>query len=663
MKKSNFFWVLAIAMMALTQSVWAIDPHFYLIGSFTGNNWSGDAIKNYPINVNYESGKSKYCIEVDVVNGTTYYFALFNGDNRYAPLGDTTGVNDQGQVTFSQNKVLDVTNLANYNGGAVCASQGKGSDAWYKNGDKEDKPQSVGDDSWKITANFTGKLLICVDEDGEGQEWYPYVWLERPRYYLMGGVLSGENTWGANNLSLPLVDKYDENGKYYANLYLKKDTYFALSRGGKRFAPEASMDITINDENGQPKTYAGSCGNGQDNSWKYVGESGLVRLVLDVETKTFTLEPWQMYLIGSAADGDQWSVANTSKPLNVAYFNLDEDTYEEGKYYHEVWLNQNEGYLAFSDGIHRYANNTTEKNQDINVGDEGQQGTYDKGNNSWKYVGESGIVRVCIDYTTAHKPYIWLEKWYKIRTGAIVGHDYGKVHVSCNAGDPLAKDSTFRKGSDLQFKTTPDAGFYHAGWYWNQEGTMGATWDGIFRSQNEDAIVYAKFLPRYDVLGSLNTEGDPQGGMPGWIASEANISDYQIAVNDSTYSKTYVLLADNTYKFKLYDNYVKNYVGMDGESAVTVNLGQENTFSNGIGQDVLFKTSQAGKYTFKIVYSAINPAKVTVSYDGAATLVDQTSVVNDNIVYDIMGRALGTSLENLPQGIYVRNGKKFVVAQ
>lgn len=45
------------------------------------------------------------------------------------------------------------------------------------------------------------------------------------------------------------------------------------------------------------------------------------------------------------------------------------------------------------------------------------------------------------------------------------------------------------------------------------------------------------------------------------------------------------------------------------------------------------------------------------------TLVEQTSVVNDNIVYDIMGRALGTSLENLPQGIYVRNGKKFVVAQ
>ncbi|MGN0235879.1 MAG: hypothetical protein ACI4BD_06175 [Paludibacteraceae bacterium] len=45
------------------------------------------------------------------------------------------------------------------------------------------------------------------------------------------------------------------------------------------------------------------------------------------------------------------------------------------------------------------------------------------------------------------------------------------------------------------------------------------------------------------------------------------------------------------------------------------------------------------------------------------TLVEQTATINDNIVYDITGRALGTSVENLPQGIYVRNGKKFIVAQ
>lgn len=564
MKKSTFFGVLAIAMMAFTQSMWADDvkpSRFYLIGSFTGNNWSGDAIKNYPINVNYESGKSKYCIEVDVVNNTTYYFALFNGDNRYAPLGDK-----KEDGSYGQNKELDVTNLANYNGGAVCASQGKGSDAWYKNGDKQEKPQWVSDNSWKITANFTGKLLICVDEDGEGQEWYPYVWLERPRYYLMGGVLSGENTWGANNLSLPLVDKYDENGKYYANLYLKKDTYFALSRGGKRFAPEASMDITINDENGQPKTYAGSCGNGQDNSWKYVGESGLVRLVLDVENKTFTLEPWQMYLIGHPADGDdKWGVANTSKPITNPYMNLETDNVEEGKYYIKVSMTKFGTNFAFSDGIHRYANDTEEKNKDINVGDAGQQGTYAKGDNNWKFSGATDSVRVCIDYTAAHKPYIWLEGYSVYPIGTACTWNWAidnAVGMACVAGSMVIySDTLMLEEGELKF------------------------------------LCQSSFGKHY---------GPKKNG------TEINaVGDYEVAL---------VKDGDNKWNNKLAGDYV-----------VTLNT-----------------------KTLTLTLTAV---------PSTPSSIENTTLQNDNIVYDIMGRALGTSLENLPQGIYVRNGKKFVVAQ
>ena len=561
MKKSNFFWVLAIAMMAFTQSVWAVDPHFYLIGSFTGDNWSGDAIKNYPINVNYESGKSKYCIEVDVVNNTTYYFALFNGDNRYAPLGDKTGEN-----SYGQNKVLDVTNLANYNGGAVCASQGKGKDAWYLNGDNKDKPQWVGDNSWKITANFTGKLLICVDEDGEGQEYYPYVWLERPRYYLMGGVLSGENIWGANNLSLPLVDKYDENGKYYANLYLKKDTYFALSRGGKRFAPEASMDVNLN------TPYNGSVTNGQENSWKYTGETGLVRLVFNVADSTFTLEPWQMYLIGSPAQVQDeigtWDVKNTSTPLLTPYVNA-EGNIEAGKFYREVLLDK-WCYFAFSDGILRYANNTDAQNKDIKSGDAGQQGTYDsnKQNNSWKFV-EASYVRVCIDYTSSPKPYIWLEE--------ICPKEIRPIGDACS-------------------------------------------W--------------------------------------GWVIDSAEPLTRKADTEQVVYSGTLTLKAGEL-KFLCQQSFDKHYgpatkgVAMDTVGEYDITLLSSDT-------DNKWSNTLVGDY---IVTLNVETLKLTVEKPGPTTSVEQTSVVNDNIVYDIMGRALGTSLENLPQGIYVRNGKKFVVAQ
>lgn len=566
MKKSNFFWVLAIAMMALTQSVWAIDPHFYLIGSFTGNNWSGDAIKNYPINVNYESGKSKYCIEVDVVNNTTYYFALFNGDNRYAPLGDK-----KENGSYGQNKELDVTNLANYNGGAVCASQGKGSDAWYKNGDKQEKPQWVSDNSWKITANFTGKLLICVDEDGEGQEWYPYVWLERPRYYLMGGVLSGENTWGANNLSLPLVDKYDENGKYYANLYLKKDTYFALSRGGKRFAPSTSP-VSVNLKTVKDTVYDGSCVNGQDNSWKYEGETGLVRLVFNVSDSSFTLEPWQMYLIGAPAQvqGEigTWDVKNTSTPLSTPYVNA-EGNIEAGKFYREVLLDK-WCYFAFSDGILRYANNTDAQNKDISSGDAGQQGTYDKPDNSWKFVDAASYVRVCIDYTAAHKPYIWLEKIYP--------KEVYPIGTAC-------------------------------AWEWKIDNAAPLT-----RKEGEDQVVYS---------GKLTL----QAGELKFLCQKS---------------------------FDMHYGPAENGVAMNAVGEYDI------TLLSGTGTDNKWSNTLTGDY---IVTLNVTNLKLTVEKLGTTTSVEQTSVVNDNIVYDIMGRALGTSVENLPQGIYVRNGKKFVVAQ
>lgn len=564
MKKTNFFLVLAIALMALTQSVWAIDPHFYLIGSFTGNNWSGDAVKAYPINVNYEAGRSKYCIEVDVVKDSTYFFALFNGYNRYAPLGDKNEEN-----SYGQNKVLDATKLATYPGEAVCASQGKKIDAWYNS---EVNNQYVGNNSWQITANFTGKLLICLDEDYD-QEWYPYVWLERPRYYLMGEVLSGENTWGANNLSLPLVDKYDENGKYYANLYLKKDTYFALSRGGKRFAPSTSpVSVFLNTV--KDTVYDGNCTNGQDNSWKYEGETGLVRLVFDANAGTFTLESWQMYLIGSPAqvqEGEigKWDVKNTSMPLTTPYVNA-EGIQDAGKYYCEVLLNKDD-YFAFSDGVLRYANNTSEENKDIKSGDAGQQGTYDKPDNSWKFVDAASYVRVCIDYTAAHKPYIWLEKIYP--------KEVYPIGTAC-------------------------------AWGWKIDNAAPLT-----RKEGEDQVVYSgkltlqagelKFLCQksFDMHYGPATDG---------VAMDDAVSEYDI------------------------------------------------TLLSGTGTDNKWNNTLEGEY---IVTLNVETLKLTVEKPGTTTLVETTSVFNDNIVYDIMGRALGTSVENLPQGIYVRNGKKFVVAQ
>lgn len=53
----------------------------------------------------------------------------------------------------------------------------------------------------------------------------------------------------------------------------------------------------------------------------------------------------------------------------------------------------------------------------------------------------------------------------------------------------------------------------------------------------------------------------------------------------------------------------------------------------------------------------------TETFDTTPTIAPAVSIMNDNVVYDVMGRALGTSVENLPQGLYIRNGKTFVVVK
>ena len=564
MKKSNFFVLLAIVMMAFTQSVWGQDvksSHFYLIGSLTGGNWGKDT--NYPINSVYESGTSKYYISVSIVEGTTYYFALFNGNHRYAPKGDQLL-----EGGFGQNKTLDVSGLLTPT--AVCVSQGNKTDAWYNN---EIEDINVSDNSWKFTANYTGTLRICIDEtpyDGKNDlEWYPYVWLERPdvskNFYLIGDAISefGNDCWNANNKDCPLENKNAE-GKYYVNLYLKNGSSFALTHGGRRLAPTASSDVVLN------TTYSGSVLNGQNNFWKYTGESGLVRLVFNVSDSSFTLEPWQMYLIGAPAQvqGEigTWDVKNTSTPLSTPYVNA-EGNIEAGKFYREVLLNK-DSYFAFSDGVLRYANNTQTENKDIKGGDAGQQGTYEKQDNSWKFV-EASYVRVCIDYTSSPKPYIWLEE--------ICPKEI------CPIGDACS-------------------------WGWTIGSAVPLT-----RKADTEQVVYS---------GTLTLKA----GELKFLCQQSFDKHYGPATNG---------------------------VAMDTVGEYDITLLSSDT-------DNKWSNTLVGDY---IVTLNVTNLKLTVEKLGTTTSVEQTSVVNDNIVYDIMGRALGTSVENLPQGIYVRNGKKFVVAQ
>lgn len=41
--------------------------------------------------------------------------------------------------------------------------------------------------------------------------------------------------------------------------------------------------------------------------------------------------------------------------------------------------------------------------------------------------------------------------------------------------------------------------------------------------------------------------------------------------------------------------------------------------------------------------------------------IERTEIVGDGAVYTIQGQFVGKSLDNLPRGLYIRNGKKIVV--
>ncbi|MGN1240194.1 MAG: hypothetical protein ACI4TV_04895 [Paludibacteraceae bacterium] len=644
MKKTNFFLVLAIALMALTQSVWgATDAHFNLIGDFTKNSegnsdWSSASTAN-PVNKSYQSNTSKYYVEVNVVNGTTYYFAFnnknsTNGGDRYAPAVNT------------ENKELSVAELLRFEAVKVSGGSHTGGDADYEHDNN----------SWKFTANYTGKLRICVDQDNyEGtneREWYPYVWLERPNFYVIGDLVTGD-FWNAGNTNLPISNKYAEN-KYYVNLYLQQNNSFALAQGGVRFAPLTSpVEVNINGETSTD--YSGSCGNGQNNSWKYIGETGLVRLVLDVVNETFTLEPFNLYLIGEHAEGDnKWDANNNTKPFVTKH-------YEEGALYMEVEMQQY-SYFALSDGIQRYAHTENGDNKDIQVGNIGQQGKFENNNKSWKYCGETGKVRVCVNPNMKNgcNPWVWLEdtKFYVI--GDAVKGDDNNWAWNGNTANRLAisqegendsmyvdcylaqnKNVGLSNGVNRYYATTGDAAM---------DGSVGGQYvnnDGSWKYTGTSGIVRLTIDNNKDENGnpfpSLKVSRPAVSLKHAWVAESEATAVEMTDNNDGTYTIARAAYSGSAEGYEVVTSYVVNTPKVT--AAEGLNAGDYCKF-------VLNPNIHGEEWTLNIT-----------KCDGTTTSVEQTSVINDNIVYDIMGRALGTSVENLPQGIYVRNGKKFVVAQ
>jgi len=284
-----------LTLLSVCQWGWAEDAHFNLIGSFAeGDDKWGTTNSTKRLDNPYHDETSKYYIDVDVEKDQTYYFAFNNhlnndGADRYAPLTENTD---------TQNKVLDLSALLNYEPVEAAKGAHQSGGASYN---EDHGGQNVSDHSWKIKANYTGKLRICVDQSGDDQQYYPRVWLERPAYYLIGSVINGKDTWSAKNRKRPLRDKIGES-TYYRYFYMPQDAYFAFTYREMRYAPSSNPVFST-----LPQTLSGERNNDyKNNSWKYTGSGCSARVKVDVSTSdsapVITVEerwPDTVYPVGS----------------------------------------------------------------------------------------------------------------------------------------------------------------------------------------------------------------------------------------------------------------------------------------------------------------------------------------------------------------------------
>ena len=164
--------VLVMCLISITQ-MWAY-PAFYLLGNYTGNNWTSSTTDYHILgwyNVdNSESGK--YYVDV-YADGSSQHFRLYS-NNHYGPIGarELPSGGEQG----------------GYNGST--------SSSWY------------------LESPVAGIIRICIDQSNNDKLWNPHVWVERPtvqmRHTWGGGSWSNKSMWDRANGKYTLVARYSK---------------------------------------------------------------------------------------------------------------------------------------------------------------------------------------------------------------------------------------------------------------------------------------------------------------------------------------------------------------------------------------------------------------------------------------------------------------------
>ena len=274
-----------------------------------------------------------------------------------------------------------------------------------------------------------------------------------------------------------------------------------------------------------------------------------------------------------------------------------------------------------------------------------------KGNNNWWEPGDGYSVK--LDGTTnnaiffSHNNDGWqgqFQQNYQVTSNASLAANKTNVLVGDNVTltPSLTSEATYNTLTSTTYSISPNTGASISSntFKATKAGTYTVTATVTYNAKDFTGITKTATATRtikvydtqYVLRGSQTANGDPEGGMAGWGATNNNA--YTSATINGT---TMTIVANLTnaktqYKFMIYNNFDGSYYGQTGSAEIPNN----SPWTLNGSKDVLFTTTAAGSYTF--IYNTSNksikvlyPTAYTVTYSRVPTAAANAPTTSPSI--------------------------------
>lgn len=235
----------------------------------------------------------------------------------------------------------------------------------------------------------------------------------------------------------------------------------------------------------------------------------------------------------------------------------------------------------------------------------------------------------------------------------------GNYTIKVADGTASSATKTAIIGQTITLAAIPNAGYALQSWTVTKEGggTVEVT-DNTFTMPAENVTVTAAFYVRYGLYGSLDADGNPTNGMPGWSESKS------FTYSDGTYTTSVSLDKPNSiYKFRILDRRDNTSWGLSSKAVISENTA---TTLDNTAADAQLATAGRGSYTLTVVEngSPTHP-RVTISNPTSYLVTLGVKSVNEDgsDAGDLGGAVTATDAagNTYASGSYIASGETVTV--